>query len=172
MRPCAVSFIGKSGSGKTTLLMRLIPLMKKKGLRVGSLKRSHHDIEVDREGKDSWIHREAGADPVMVAGGNMWAMMKSCEGEVRLTDLLDRMAGDADLVLVEGFKNETIPSLVVMRRECGWDPGLFMRENCIGIIADFDPESTLPRFSFEEVEKLADFLHARVVQNVPLNMIK
>lgn len=171
MRPPAVSFIGKSGSGKTTLLVRLIPLLKEKGLRVGSIKRSHHEIEVDREGKDSWRHRQAGADPVAVAGGGTWALMKSSEKETRLTELLDRIAGDADLVVVEGFKNEAVPSLVVMRRECGWDPELLKKENCIGIVSDFDPESNLPWFSFEEIGKLADFIDARVVQNAPRDVL-
>lgn len=172
MRPPAVSFIGKSGSGKTTLLVRLIPVLKEKGLRVGSIKRSHHEIEVDREGKDSWRHRQAGADPVAIAGGGTWALIKSSGEETRLVDLLDRMAGDADLVVVEGFKNEAVPCLVVMRRECGWDPDLLKKESCIGIISDFDPGSNLPWFSFEETGKLADFINARVVQNAPQGVLK
>ncbi|MBI5185715.1 MAG: molybdopterin-guanine dinucleotide biosynthesis protein B [Nitrospinae bacterium] len=159
----AVSFIGRSGSGKTTLLVRLIPLLREKGLRVGSVKRSHHEIEIDREGKDSWLLKQAGADPVIAAGGNLWALIKSTEEDLRLTDLLERIAKDVDLVLVEGFKNEEVPSIVVMRREIGWDPELPGKENCIGVVADCVLDTGLPRFSFNDDEKIANFIMEHII---------
>jgi molybdopterin-guanine dinucleotide biosynthesis protein B len=163
MIPPAVSFIGKSGTGKTTLLLRLIPLLKQKGLRVGSVKRSHHEIQIDREGKDSWLHRQAGADPVIIAGSQQWALIKSTEEDLRLADLLKRIGRDADLVVVEGFKNEEIPTMVVVRRELGWDPELLKKENCIGVVSDYALDTDLPRFSFGDDIKIVDFIVSRIV---------
>lgn len=164
MIPPAVSFIGRSGSGKTTLLRRLIPLLKKKGLRVGSVKRSHHEIQIDHEGKDSWLLKHAGADPVMVAGGGIWALIKSVEGDLPLSDLLGRIEKDVDLVLVEGFKNEEIPSIAVLRREIGWDQELPGKGNCIGVVEDCGLDTDLPRFSFADDARLADFIVERIVR--------
>ncbi len=165
MKPPTLSFIGKSGSGKTTLLVRLIPLLKEKGLRVGSVKRSHHEIEIDRKGKDSWQFRQAGADPVMVAGGNLWALMKSTPENLALDDLLKKIGNDADLVLVEGFKEEEVPAIVVVRKEIGWDPSLLAKRNCKAVVTDFELETHLPRFSFQDGHRLVDFILTDIVQN-------
>ncbi|MFZ4534653.1 MAG: molybdopterin-guanine dinucleotide biosynthesis protein B, partial [Alsobacter sp.] len=70
-----IGLAGWSGAGKTTLLVRLLPLLSARGLRVSTLKHAHHSFDIDRPGKDSHAHREAGAVEVLVASGKRWALM-------------------------------------------------------------------------------------------------
>lgn len=118
-----IGLAGWSGSGKTTLLVRLIPLLTARGLRVATVKHAHHGFDVDREGKDSWRHRRAGATEVLVASARRWALMHELgdEAEPTLADLLSRL-GPADLVLVEGYKRDTHPKVEVFRAATGKQP--------------------------------------------------
>lgn len=94
-----------SGTGKTTLLKRLIPELCVRGLRPGLIKHTHHDMDVDKPGKDSYELRKAGAAQTIVASEQRWALMTETPEtpELDLTWLVSRMdASKLDLVLVEG----------------------------------------------------------------------
>jgi molybdopterin-guanine dinucleotide biosynthesis protein B len=113
---------GWSGAGKTTLIVALLPRLKARGLRVSTVKHAHHGFDIDRPGKDSFRHREAGAHEVLVASGQRWALLHELDGpEPALPDLLARLA-PVDLVLVEGFKNTPTPKLEVHRPALGQPP--------------------------------------------------
>ena len=75
--PVILSIVGKSGSGKTTLIEKLLPELKHRGMRIGTIKHSAHEMDMDKPGKDSWRHRQAGADTVMVVSPQTIAMVKS-----------------------------------------------------------------------------------------------
>src|SRR6201981_1964796 len=92
-----------SGSGKTPLLAALIPELVARGLSVSTIKHAHHEFDVDRPGKDSWRHREAGAPEVMISSARRWALMHElrCDPEPSLDELVSRMS-PVDLLLVEG----------------------------------------------------------------------
>ena len=126
---------GWSGSGKTTLLEKLIPALIARGLKVSVIKHAHHGFDIDKPGKDSYRHREAGAAEVMLASGSRWALMHECrdEGEPQLSALIVRLA-PCDLVLVEGFKQEPVPKLEVHRPANG-KPPLFAERNDIVAVA-------------------------------------
>src|SRR5919112_5641695 len=111
-----IGLAGWSGAGKTTLLVRLIPILRERGLTVSTLKHAHHAFEIDRPGKDSFVHREAGASEVLVASARRWALVHELreEAEPRLADLLRRLSR-VDLVIVEGFKTEAHPKIEVHR---------------------------------------------------------
>src|SRR5438045_4398452 len=96
---------GWSGSGKTTLLTAINPLFVARGLVVSTIKHAHHEFDIDRPGKDSWHHRQAGAHEVMVASSRRWALMHELRGasEPSLEQLAAKMS-PCDLLLVEGFK--------------------------------------------------------------------
>ncbi|MEJ0093719.1 MAG: molybdopterin-guanine dinucleotide biosynthesis protein B [Methylocella sp.] len=102
-----IGFAGWSGAGKTTLIVKLIPVLRARGLSVSTLKHAHHAFDVDKPGKDSYLHREAGASEVLVVSANRWALMHELRGaaEPNLAELLARMS-PVDLVLVEGYKRD------------------------------------------------------------------
>jgi molybdopterin-guanine dinucleotide biosynthesis protein B len=150
---------GYSGSGKTTLLEKIIPLLKQHGLRVSVIKHAHHDFDIDRPGKDSFRHREAGAHEVMIASGHRWALMHelSNEAEPSLEDLCTRLS-PCDLVLVEGYKFSPIPKLEVHRTETG-HPLLHLNDNnIIAVITDSKAPLPLPSLDINSPRQVADYI--------------
>lgn len=113
----ALGVVGWSGAGKTTLIAATLPLLIARGLRVATVKHAHHGFDIDRPGKDSHRHREAGAREVLLVGGVRWALLH--EGTPPpLSVLLGRLQ-PVDLVLVEGFKAEKLPKIEVFRPAVG-----------------------------------------------------
>jgi molybdopterin-guanine dinucleotide biosynthesis protein B len=113
-----LGFAAFSGTGKTTLLARLIPMLKSNGLRVGLIKHSHHNFEIDKPGKDSFRLRAAGASPVMLISKSRRAIITEItpEKEPRLDDQLKLFdQSELDLILVEGFKAEPFPKIELHR---------------------------------------------------------
>ena len=111
---------GWSGSGKTTLLTAIIPELVARGLTVSTIKHAHHEFDIDRPGKDSWRHRQAGAGEVMVASARRWAIMHELRGaaEPTLEELVAQMR-PVDLLLVEGWKHHPHPKIEVHRPSLG-----------------------------------------------------
>ena len=137
-----IGFAGWSGSGKTTLIVKLIPALIARGLSVSTLKHAHHSLEIDRPGKDSYLHREAGAREVLVASARRWALMHELrdEDEPHLADLLPRLS-DVDLIIVEGFKSEAHAKIEVHREAIG-KPLLFPDDrNIVAIASDTFPDA-------------------------------
>lgn len=152
---------GFSGSGKTTLIEKLVPRLVGQGLRVSLIKHAHHDFDVDQPGKDSWRHRHAGCGEVLVSSARRWALMHELRGdpEPTLGQLLARLS-PCDLVLVEGFKRDTIARIEVHRKE-GGRPLLFPDDPHVIAIATDEPlDSTLPQFGLDDVEGISDFIVA------------
>ncbi len=111
-----IGFAGWSGAGKTTLITKLIPVFRSAGISVSTLKHAHHGFDIDRPGKDSYEHREAGAQEVLIASSRRWALMHESrdEPEMALADLLTRLS-PVDLVIIEGFKTHPYPKIEVHR---------------------------------------------------------
>jgi molybdopterin-guanine dinucleotide biosynthesis protein MobB len=112
---------GWKRSGKTELMTRLLPALAARGLRVSAIKEARHDFDIDQPGKDSFLHRVAGASEVMLASSHRWALMQERRGrndDPRLAEILDRMT-PVDLVLVEGFRHENHRKLEVYRASNG-----------------------------------------------------
>ncbi len=111
---------GWSGSGKTTLITGMLPLLRAAGLAVSTVKHAHHGFDLDRPGKDSFRHREAGAGEVLLISDQRWALLVE-EAEPVLEALLPRLS-PCDLVLVEGFKSHPHLKIDVYRPELGKPP--------------------------------------------------
>ena len=172
MTPKVFGIAGRSGMGKTTLLERLVPELKRRGLRVSLIKHSHKDIEIDRPGKDSWRLREAGCHEVLLLGERRWALMHELRGggEPSLDELLPRLTG-CELVLVEGFKGGDFPKLEVWRAEPGKPP---LWPNWPGIVAiATDTPQALPSgaagLDLADAAAIAEFVvaHARAATSAP-----
>ena len=135
-------FAGFSGSGKTTLVECLIPAFKLMGLRVSVVKHAHHDFDIDRPGKDSYRHREAGAFEVVVASDRRLALMREFEQPARLSvhHLLAELYDGVDWVLVEGFKASNLPKIEVWRAASG-KPARYPDDDFIVAIATDSPQA-------------------------------
>jgi len=158
-------FAGFSGSGKTTLIERVIPLLVARGLRVSLLKHAHHDFDIDKPGKDSHRHREAGAMEVLVSGGKRWALMHELRGapEPGLADLLAHLS-PCDLVLVEGFKHDPLPKLEVHRPALGHALLAATDPHIVGIASDATVASPLPQIDLNDPAAVADFVLAHAAR--------
>ncbi|MGY3533535.1 MULTISPECIES: molybdopterin-guanine dinucleotide biosynthesis protein B [Bradyrhizobium] len=154
-----IGLAGWSGAGKTTLLSRVIPHLLGRGLRVSVIKHAHHEFDVDIPGKDSWVHRQAGATEVLVSSTRRWALMHELRGasEPRLPELLAKMA-PVDLVVVEGFRREPVSKIEVYRAANG-KPLLFPDDPCVvGIASDVAVETTLPIAHLDDIEDVAELM--------------
>src|SRR5659263_228719 len=114
--PYAIAIVGNSGAGKTTLLERLIPALKRKGLRVGVVKHDAHRFDIDHPGKDSHRLTSAGADTMMITSAEKLAMVKRHAASPPIEELLECYFSDMDLVLVEGFRGSSLPKIEVHRK--------------------------------------------------------
>ena len=114
-------FIAPSGTGKTTLLCKLIPLLRARGLRVAVIKHSHHNVDIDKPGKDTYVLRQAGANQTLLASKQRWALMvenETQEDEVNLDELIQHLdQAQLDLILVEGFKHSNFQKIELYRSD-------------------------------------------------------
>ena len=159
-----IGLAGWSGAGKTTLLTRAIPHLIAGGLRVSVIKHAHHKFDVDVPGKDSWLHREAGAEEVLVSSGKRWALMHELRGaqEPALLELLKKMS-PVDLVVIEGYKTDSHRKIEVHRAANG-KPLLFPEDAAIvGIVTDVAVETGLPTAHLDDIPAVADMMQRAAV---------
>jgi molybdopterin-guanine dinucleotide biosynthesis protein B len=159
-----IGLAGWSGAGKTTLLTRIIPHFLARGIRVSVIKHAHHNFDVDVPGKDSWVHRQSGAEEVLVSSAKRWALMHELRGaaEPRLPELLARMSR-VDLVVVEGFKSESHRKIEVHRAANG-KPLLFPGDPAIaGIASDTAVETALPLAHLDDIPAIAAMMEGSAI---------
>jgi len=151
-----IGLAGWSGAGKTTLLARVIPHLLGKGLRVSVIKHAHHSFDVDVPGKDSWRHRQAGAEEVLVSSANRWALMHELRGarEPHLPELLAKLAR-VDLVIVEGYKSEPHRKIEVHRADNGKPPLFPTDAGIVGVVSDVAVETDLPTVHLDDIAGVA-----------------
>ena len=160
-----IGLAGWSGSGKTTLVTKVIPMLIKRGLKVATVKHAHHEFDTDQPGKDSWLHRRAGASEVAVVSSRRWAIVHELgeEAEPPLCDVLAKLS-PADLVIVEGFKRHSHPKLEVYRAAVA-KPLIYPRDDCVVAIASDSalPQAQLPVVMLDDVESIANVLLAEAM---------
>ena len=170
--PPVISVVGKSGSGKTTLIEKLIPELKKRGYRVGVVKHALHGFNFDIKGKDSWRHKEAGADAVMVASAGKIAMVK--ENLCGTLDCLQPYFQDMDLVITEGYKKEDKPKIEVIRKSRSSESVCGQNDHLIAVVTDTNIPVNIPKFNFDDAESLADLIEKNFLKtkNMPSEPIR
>lgn len=154
-----IGIAGWSGAGKTTLLTRLIPELRGRGLTVSTMKHAHHAFDIDKPGKDSYVHREAGAGEVLIASKRRWALLHEIPpglDEPPLGELLPRLS-PVDLVLVEGFKSFAHPKIAIHRAANG-KPPLHAEIPAVRAIASDVPlpDAPVPVVHLDDVAAIAD----------------
>src|SRR6201996_9652635 len=169
-----IGLAGWSGSGKTTLVTKVIPVLVGRGLKVATVKHAHHDFDTDQPGKDSWLHRAAGAGEVAIVSSRRWAIVHELgqgvqqEAEPPLTDMLEKLS-PVDIVIVEGFKRLSHPKLEVYRATVG-KPLLHPDDDCIVAVATDAPlpQALVPVLMLDNYESVASVFEAEAL---PLDRI-
>ncbi len=169
-----VGLAGWSGSGKTRLLCALIENISARGLKVSSIKHAHHSFDIDKQGKDSYLHRKAGAQEVMIASEKRWALMHERVDDEPLPSpiTLVRRMQRVDVLLVEGFKKFPIDKLEVYRHSsqdeseatskkpllANQDPRIRAIVSDIPLEVSSDRGNPLPVFNANDISSIANFI--------------
>ena len=157
MKPLTIGITGKSGSGKTTLIEKIVSILKSRGHRLGVIKHARKGFQMDQTGKDSWRHKEAGAEATLVVSANTIALVKDTHTS-SLNQVLHYLS-DMDLIIVEGFKQEKIPKIEIFRSEAGHKEPLFLEDsNLIAFVTDSNLSSPVPTFDPDNAEAIALFI--------------
>ncbi len=179
-----ISIVGWHNVGKTTFVTQLITELKRRGLRVATIKHTRGDFQLDHEGTDTWRYAQAGSDVVAISGQGQLALLEQGEGELRLADIVARLPAHLDLVITEGYKEaatpkiEIVPSCGETKRISGAgellaqvvgiseaegrvDTGSLHRmARTIDGVRDQVPQGT-PCFRMDEIETIVEFLVSR-----------
>ncbi|HPC83830.1 MAG TPA: molybdopterin-guanine dinucleotide biosynthesis protein B [Thermoanaerobaculaceae bacterium] len=147
--------VGRQNNGKTTLVCDLVAELSARGFRVGTIKHSTHDHELDREGKDSHRHRIAGARPAAVITAGQLAVYLPRRAEEDPIAALAPLFEACDLVLVEGFIEREGPKIEVWRREIGKPLLARERPGIVAVVSDDAPEAPVPVWPRSDVAGLA-----------------
>ncbi len=157
-----LSIVGISKSGKTTLLERLVAELKRRGYRVATVKHNHQDFELDRPGKDSWRHAQAGSDAVVISSPQKLALIKPQDHDASIDEIVHLLGRGFDIVLTEGFHRANAPKIEVHRKEL--KEGLLCTpEELLAIVTDEPLDNDLPQFSPEDALKVADLIEEKLI---------
>ena len=168
-----ISFVGRSNTGKTTLLEKVIPLLRSRGFRVGTIKHHAGEFEIDQEGKDSYRHKKAGATATMITSPTKVALVEDISRELTLSEVIKRYMHEVDLVITEGYKRERMPKVELYVHGRG-DAPLAREDPDIIAIATDGPaiaadapvdeliDVHVPVFSRDEPEPIVDLIVKRL----------
>jgi molybdopterin-guanine dinucleotide biosynthesis protein B len=156
-----ISIVGKSDSGKTTLIEKLVPELTRRGYRVATIKHDMHGFEVDREGKDSWRHKQAGAHTVVISSPQKIALIRDVERDLNLEEIRDKFIQDVDLILTEGYKKDVQPKIEVFREEKHKKLLCTKEDNLIGIVSNKTFDIGVSCFFLDDMKGLADYIEKR-----------
>ena len=161
MTPTVFIFVGHSGSGKTTLVEKLLPELTSRSLNVATIKHAHHKVQLDKEGKDSWRYKNAGASMSMLVTTDALQLVADAVDRREPQQLAERFLGEADLVLAEGFSQAAGPKIEVLRRANGRPPRCTPEDGVIALVSDCaEVYPELPHFALDDFAGVADFLLA------------
>ena len=155
--PILLIVAGRSGSGKTTVLELLIPELKNRGLRIGTIKHHHGNFAMDIPGKDSWRHKMAGAEKAVISSPNRIGIVMDTDHDHTPEELINFLS-DMDIIITEGYKGENLPKVEIFRKEIHEMPLCLQDNNLIALISDTRLELDVPRFGLDEMKKFADFI--------------
>ncbi|MGV1100235.1 molybdopterin-guanine dinucleotide biosynthesis protein B [Thiovibrio sp. JS02] len=165
--PPVISLIGKPDSGKTTLLEKLIPELRQRGHRIGTIKHHVHAFEMDKPGKDTWRHKQAGANTVALSSPTGLGIIRDVPGDLSVEELIGRYYHDVDLVITEGYKRLALPKIEVYRTALHPEPLPHRDETWVALVSDVPQEGALPCFALDDIAGLADFLEERFIRTAP-----
>jgi molybdopterin-guanine dinucleotide biosynthesis adapter protein len=160
-----ICVVGASNSGKTTYLEKLIPEIRRRGYRVGTLKHDVHGFEMDREGKDTWRHRKAGAQTIGIASPVTVAAIRETEAEMPLELIAGHYFWEEDILLTEGYKRSHYPKIEIFRSVIEDQPICGPQDNLLAMVTDDPVQVDAPVFGFDNVPGLADLIENRFLKD-------
>jgi molybdopterin-guanine dinucleotide biosynthesis protein B len=161
--PPVLVLIGKPNCGKTTLIEKLIPALADKGLRVGTIKHHHGDIQMDTPGKDTWRHKQAGAQVVLLSSPVGIGLIQDTNEDAPVEDLVSRYFQEVDLVIAEGYKWSTLPKIEVFRSTVYDEPMQEPGETLIAMVSDVEIRQGLPWFGYDDIGSLVEFIIVKIL---------
>ena len=174
-----IAFVGASKVGKTTLIEHLTRLFKNRGLRVSAVKHSHHSVEIDHQGKDSWRMKKAGSFEVVLVSDRSLSLQRTFERDSHMSihAVIAQMYDGVDWVFVEGFKSSDLLKVEVIRSQEVLQNPFFLSDDFVTAIAysdftEFPLTTALPVLPLDNPEIIADWLIAhqdRFVYSQPLS---
>ena len=154
-----VAVVGKSDSGKTTLLEKLLREAKRRGWRVATVKHDVHGFDMDKPGKDTWRHAQAGADLVVISSPNRIAILEKVDEDKPLAEVISRIQG-VDLIFTEGYKRSDKPKIEVFRSAVHQEL-LCTPEELIAIASDVQFDNGVPCYDLDDAAGLCDLIAAK-----------
>jgi molybdopterin-guanine dinucleotide biosynthesis protein B len=156
--PPVLALIGKPNCGKTTLIEKLIPALAHKGVRIGTIKHHHGEIQMDTPGKDTWRHKQAGAKAVLLSSSTGIGFIQDDTADRPVEDLVNRYFQNVDLVIAEGYKWSTLPKIEVFKSTLYDQPLQDPGETLIAMVSDVRTRPDLPWFMPEDIDELVAFI--------------
>lgn len=163
MIPVFSVIASRSNVGKTTALCSIIRELKSRGYKVATIKHHGHDFDIDKPGKDTWMHAEAGADIVAISSPYKIAIIERVEEEYTLDEVISKIE-NVDIIITEGYKWEDKPKVEIFRKEISNE--LFSKEEeLIAMITDTPIDNKVPQFEFSEVKDFVDLIESKFLNN-------
>lgn len=164
--PPILSIVGRSGAGKTTLIEKLIAGLKQRGYRVGTVKHhAHPGIDIDRPGKDTWRHAQAGSDHVVIAAPDQVVSIRRVSRAPRIDEIAQDME-DVDIILTDGYRRAETLKIEVMRAERSKE-NLCRVDELLAVVTDFDAGLGVPQFEFNQIDALIDLIIQTLLPSRP-----
>ena len=161
--PPVLALIGRPNCGKTTLIEKLIPALAVKGVRVGTIKHHHGDIQMDTPGKDTWRHKNAGAKVVLLSSPDGIGLIQDTTEDTPVEDLVSLYFQNVDLVIAEGYKWSALPKIEVFRSTVYDEPMLEPGETLIAMVSDVEVRQDLPWFRNDDINSLIEFILEKII---------
>ncbi len=159
-----ISIVGKSNSGKTTLIEKLIPELKKRGYRVATVKHDVHGFDMDKEGKDTWRHRQAGSFSTAISSPSQFAIIRDMDHDMTLQEVRDRFIHDVDIVISEGYKKDKEPKVEIFRKGVHKGPLCTRDDKLIAIISDQKFDLGVPSLELDDIGGLVDVIENKFLK--------
>jgi molybdopterin-guanine dinucleotide biosynthesis protein B len=160
-----ISIVGKSDSGKTTLIEKLVPELTRRGYRIATVKHDVHGFEVDREGKDSWRHKQAGAHTVIISSPKKIALIRDVEKDSPLDEIRKKWVQDVDLLISEGYKKDVQPKIEVFRKEKHKKLLCTKKDNLVAIVSNRKFKVGVPCFGLDDMRGLSNFIEKEFIKS-------
>ncbi|MBF0241078.1 MAG: molybdopterin-guanine dinucleotide biosynthesis protein B [Desulfamplus sp.] len=163
--PPIISIVSKKRAGKTTLIVKLIPELKNRGYRVGTLKHDTHGFDIDHEGKDTYKHKEAGSDTVVISSPWKISIIKDVSQEMSVDEVLKSYFLDVDIVITEGYKKANKLQIEVFRKGAHEYPMYKKgdKSTTIAIASDTPLDVDIPIYNINDIKAIADLIESKLL---------